>query len=357
MIFAVVAVVVLLISTYFFVVNYVFVDSSKETLRIHCATSLLYPLAKVEEDFEAAYPNVDLQIEGHGTIQVIRHVTELGQHNDVLFVADYGLIPVMMYNTKMPDSDQSYADYYVRFATNRLVLAYTDNSRYADEINEDNWYSILVKPEVTLGLGNPQVASIGYRAITAIQLAENYYDEPTLFHDLITANLDPAINSFSDGDNYTIIVPEVQNPVGDKLKLRTSEVDLTALLDSGHLDYCLIYVSNALQYGFNYIEFPDEINMGSPEYQSLYETVEVKYEHQRFATISLDRAGETIYYGVTIPNNAPHKETAEKFVEFLFDTIGSSDFAESFHPIFSPSFTDNLANVPDSLKQFVVVEP
>jgi len=355
--FAVIAVVILLSSTIFFVTNYVFVNPTKETLRIHCATSLQYPLAKVEVDFEKAYPNVDVQIEGHGTIQVIRHVTELGQHNDLLFVADYGLIPVMMYDTKMTDSDQNYADYYIRFSTNRLVLAYTEQSRYADEINADNWHSILVRPDVTLGLGNPQVASIGYRAVTAIQLAENYYDSPRLFHDLISANLSPPITSVSDGGSYTIIVPEVQNPKGDKLKLRTSEVDLTALLDSGHLDYCLIYLSNALQYGFKYIELPDEVNMGSLQCKSIYETVEVIYEHQRFATISLDRKGEIIYYGVTIPKNAPHPDLAEKFIKFMLEGTGKNDFEQAHHPVFSPSFTDNPAAVPDSLKPLVVAEP
>jgi molybdate/tungstate transport system substrate-binding protein len=355
--FAVIAAVILLSSTYFFVINYVLVNPSKQILTIHCATSLLFPFAKVEEDFEDAHPNVDVQIEGHGTIQVIRHVTELEKKVDLCFVADYGLIPVMMYDTKMPDSDQSYADYYIRFATNTLVLAYTDHSRYADEINAENWHSILVRPEVTLGLGNPQVAAIGYRAITAIQLAENYYCNPSLFHDLITANLSPAITSISDGANYTIIVPEVQNPKGDKLKLRSSEVDLIALLDSGHLDYCLIYLSNAQQYGFNYIELPDEVNMGSPQHESLYEKVEVVYEHQRFATISLDRTGETIYYGVTIPKNAPNPELAEEFIKFLLDGQGKTDFTLAHHPVFDPSFTDNLAALPESIQQMVTTEP
>jgi molybdate/tungstate transport system substrate-binding protein len=355
--FAVIAAVVLLTSTYFFVVNYVFVNPSKQVLTIHCATSLLFPLAEVEEDFEKVHPNVDVQIEGHGTIQVIRHVTELDMRVDLSFVADYGLIPVMMYNTKMPNSDQSYSDYYIRFATNTLVLAYTNSSRYADEINAENWHEILVRPEVTLGLGNPQVAAIGYRAITAIQLAENYYGHPTLFHDLITAHMSPPINSLSDGSNYTIVVPEVQIPEGEKLKLRTSEVGLIALLDSGHLDYCLIYLSNAKQYGFNYIELPDEVNMGSPEHESMYEKIEVVYQHQRFSTISLDRTGETIYYGVTIAKNAPNPELAEEFLKFLLDGQGKTDFALAYHPVFEPSFTDNLEALPESIKPLVTLEP
>lgn len=354
--FIAIAAIVLIASTYLFVVNYVYTRPSQQTLKIFCATSLLFPLEKVEADFEAAYPNVNVEIEGHGSIQVIRHATELNEKIDVLLVADYLLIPRMMYPPKMPNTDESFADYYVRFATNELVLAYANHSKYADEINAENWYSILVRPDVTLGLGNPQVATIGYEALTAIQLAENYYGDQSLFHDLITANINPPITSIQDGSNYTITVPETQNPIGDKLKLRSSEVGLIALLDSGYLDYCLIYLSNARQYSFNYIELPDEINMGSPQYESAYEQVQVVYEHQRFATISLDRAGETIYYGLTIPKNAPNPELAEKFVKFLLDGQGKDDFESAYQPVFAPSFIDNLQALPESLQSIVVPE-
>ena len=199
--FAAIAFIAILVSSYFFVANYVYVNPSQQTLKVFCATSLLFPLVKVEADFEEAYPNVNLEMEGHGSIQVIRHVTEINEKIDVLLVADYLLIPRMMYPTKMPNTDESFADYYVRFATNKLILAYANHSRYADEINSDNWYSILARPDVTLGLGNPQVATIGYHALTAIQLAENYYGAQNLFHDVITANIEPPINSVQDGSN------------------------------------------------------------------------------------------------------------------------------------------------------------
>jgi molybdate/tungstate transport system substrate-binding protein len=356
-VFAAIAAIALIVSTYFFMVNYVYVNPSQQTLKVFCATSLLFPLEKVEADFEEAHPNVNVEIEGHGSIQVIRHVTEINEKIDVLLVADYLLIPRMMYPTKMPNTDESFADYYVRFATNEVVLAYANNSRYADEINAENWYSILARPDVTLGLGNPQVAAIGYRALAAIQLAENYYGAQNLFHNLITTNIEPPITSVKDGSNYTITVPETQNPVGDKLKLRSSEVGLITLLDSGYLDYCLIYLSNAKQYGFNYIELPDEINMGSPQHQSIYEQVQVVYEHQRFASISLDRAGETIYYGLTIPKNAPNPDLAEEFAKFLLDGQGKDDFDSMYQQVFNPSFTDNLQALPESLQQIVAPEP
>ena len=176
-----------------------------------------------------------MQIQGHGTIQVIRHVTELNYKVDVLLVADYSLIPRMMYPTINQKTNQSYANYYIRFATNTLVLAYTNTSKYASEVNSNNWYSILSRSGVKLGLANPQLDALGYRALMAVQLSEDYYGEKGLFRNLITANLDPPISSIRDGSNYTITVPDIQQPKGDKLILRASEVDLIALLQTGTL--------------------------------------------------------------------------------------------------------------------------
>ena len=352
---AVIVAVILLSATFLLVFNPF--GGSKQVLTIHCATSLLFPLEQVEADFESAHPNVDVQIEGHGTIQVIRHVTELHKEVDLMLVADYVLIPRLMYQTKMPNTDEYFANYYVRFATNSFVLAYTNQSKYAGEITSENWYSILTRQDVKLGMANPQLAAVGYNALIAIQLAEEYYGEPSLFHDLITANYDPPINSIQDGSNYTIFVPAVQNPKADKLALRGSEVDLIALLQSGFVDYCVVYLSNAKQYGFNYIALPDEINMGSPAHESSYERVEVVHEHQRFATVNLDRVGETIYYGLTIPKNAQHSELAAEFAAFMLDGQGKTDFEAAYHPVFSPAFTDNPEALPASLQSLTEKEP
>jgi molybdate/tungstate transport system substrate-binding protein len=355
---AAIAVAILLASTYFFVFNNIFeVPPQKQVLTVFCATSLEYPLTQVETDFEKAYPNIDMQFQGHGTIQVIRHVTELNYKIDVVLVADYSLIPTMMYPTKISGTNQSFANYYVRFATNTMVLAYSNNSKYASDINSDNWCSILSRPEVKIGLANPQLDALGYRALMTIQLAQDYYGDPSLFHNLITDNMDPPISSIPSGRDYTITVPETQQPKGDKLTLRASEVDLIALLQSGYLDYCFIYVSNAQQYGFNYVNLPDEVNMGSPQYQSTYEHVKVVYDHQRFATVNLDRTGETIYYGLTIPANAPQPELAETFIQFLLNGQGKTDFENCHHPVFSPAYTDQNQNVPSILQPLVVAEP
>lgn len=355
-VFAATAVIILAFSAYFVAANFLAVNPSKQTLKIYCATSLLFPLQSVETSFETAHPNINVEIEGHGTIQVIRHVTELNEKIDLLLVADYSLIPRMMYTTKVPNSQDNFANYYIRFATNSIVLAYSSQSKYASEITPGNWYSILARPDVTLGFANPQYDAIGYRALMAIQLAEDYYEEQGLFHDIVTANLDPPISSIPNGSNHTIYVPIVQEPNSNKLILRASEVDLIALLQSGHLDYSLIYLSNAKQYNFSYIELPNEINMGSPEHQNNYERIQVTFEHQRYATITLDRTGETIYYGLTIPKNAPNPDLATEFIKFLLAGQGEAAFKSAYHPVFNPSFADNLPALPEDLQAIVAEE-
>jgi ABC-type molybdate transport system substrate-binding protein len=91
----------------------------------------------------------------------------------------------MMYPVQMPESDHSYANWYIKFATNTLGLAYTSGSKYAAEINADNWYEILARPDVKLGLPDPRFDACGYRAMMACWLAGLLYDDSDLFHKVL----------------------------------------------------------------------------------------------------------------------------------------------------------------------------
>jgi len=332
-----------------------FFGTEQETrvLKIFCAGSLVLPLDSVEEAFEEAYPNVDVQIEGHGSIQVIRHVTEIGDEVDLQLVADYELIPTMAYNKSMPDSDESYADWYIRFAGNSIVLAYTDSSRYSDEVTADNWYEILRRPDVKFGFPDPLIDALGYRTPMIIQLAENYYQDDTLFNDLVTTNFDPGFYAVDMDDVTVLVVPELMNPDTEKIALRASSVQLVPLLESGGIDYCFLYRSNAEQYGVNYVELPSEIDLSSPEYDDWYSQVQIKFEHQRFGSVGLTRDGKTIYYGLTIPNNAPNPDLAVDMIEFLLSETGKDIFNEMQHPVYEPAFTDNMSALPKELAALV----
>ncbi|MBU0495472.1 MAG: substrate-binding domain-containing protein, partial [Chloroflexi bacterium] len=181
----------------------------KTPLRVLMAGSLLIPFDHLEAAFERTHPNVDVLPEGHGSIQVIRHVTELHELADVVVSADHTLIPALMYTATDAETGRPYADWYVDFATNRLTLAYTRRSAYADEINADNWYEVIARPGVRLGLADPRFDAAGYRGLMALQLAEVYYDDHLIFDNAITGRFESAIRVRKEGAQWFILVPEI----------------------------------------------------------------------------------------------------------------------------------------------------
>jgi molybdate/tungstate transport system substrate-binding protein len=231
---------------------------------------------------------------------------------------------------------------------------YANQSKYADEINQTNWYDILGRPDVSFGFPNPSLDALGYRVPIIIQLAELYYGNDKIFDNLISTNFNPKFTSFKlSANNYIVTIPDVQTPVGKKVYLRASSIQLIPLLESGIIDYCFLYLSNARQQGFKYVELPNEINLGSSAQQDFYEQVRLKFEHQRFASIGLDRNGSTIFYGLTIPKNAPQPQYAAEFVKFILNGEGKNVFDSNWHPIYESSLTDNLQGLPEALRPFV----
>jgi spermidine/putrescine-binding protein len=58
-----------------------------------------------------------------------------------------------------------------------------------------------------------------------------------------------------------------------------------------------------------------------------------------------------------VPKNAPNPQLAEEFVKFLLNGQGKNDFNLAYHPVFNPSFTDNLQALPESIRSIVAQEP
>jgi molybdate/tungstate transport system substrate-binding protein len=320
----------------------------KTKVRVLCATSLMYPLDGIEKAFEALHPDIDILTEGHGSIQVIRAVTELHEESDLVIVADDSLIPMMMYKTKIPDTDQSYADWSIKFAANTLVIAYAGGSKYAAEINQDNWYRVLSRPDIKLGFADARLDACGYYTLMLLALSEQYYGDGSILENVL-GPFNPPLKTVMEGTVTTITVPEILRPVGDRTVIRGSSLRLLALLQSGDIDYSFEYRSVAEQQGLKYIELPSEINLGSSMQTDFYARVKCIMEFQRFATIQPEFTGEPIVYGFTIPSNAPHKDIAREYLEFLLGVEGQKIFASSYHPMITP-VTDNALNLPPGLK-------
>ena len=105
-------------------------SAARTPLVVFAAGSLIIPFDALEDAFEARYPQIDVQAEYHGSIQVIRHATELHKPIDVVATADAALLPMLMYAVNNPDTGQPYANWYIRFASNHLALG----SAYASSV-------------------------------------------------------------------------------------------------------------------------------------------------------------------------------------------------------------------------------
>jgi molybdate/tungstate transport system substrate-binding protein len=321
-----------------------FHEPEKAQLKVIYAGSLIIPFEEMEKAFEDAHPNVDVLLEGHGSIQAIRQITDVHEECDVVAVADASLVPDMMY----PD----YADWCVRFARNQVVIAYTNKSKYADELNESNWYEILGRPDVQFGFSNPMFDACGYRTLMVVQLAELYYENDAIFEDLIACNFNPAIPIIEDDGVYTMVVPEVFEPQGDKIVARGGSVQLLALLEYGGIDYAFEYKSVAQQHGLRYVELPTEIDLSAREYGNSYGKVKVNLGFPRFSSVGIERQGKPIFYGITVPKNAPNPELGVEFVNFVLSEEGQNVLRSANQPPIPPE-ADNWGNIPKELRHVV----
>ncbi len=200
------------------------------------------PFAAIEKEFEARHPDVDVLREAGGSTKMARLISEVGKPADIMVSADYKVID----NNLIP----AFADWNARFATNQLVLCYTDQSRYAGQTNADNWYEILQKNEVVWGHSDPNLDPCGYRSLMVLQLAEKFYGIEGLY-DRILANR-PQKN------------------------VRPKSVELVNLLKTGNMDYAWEYISVARQHGLKFIVLDDHINLSNYKYDAFYKQAQVK---------------------------------------------------------------------------------
>ena len=322
----------------------------KEKVHILIAGSLVKPFNELERAYEAHHPDTDIQVEAHGSVQVIRHVTEIGDEVDVVIPADYRLIPMMMYPNHVTDTTVPYASWTMQIARNRLVLAYTPESMYADEINPNNWFEILARRDVKFGLSDPRFDAAGYRALMILQLAEDYYRNPTIFEQVLLGRFKKPIGVQKDGDTHVIVVPELlEIKEGSNVVLRGGSVALLALLESGDVDYAFEYRSVADQNNLSYILLPPEIDLSNPSNDDLYEKVMVRLDFQRFSSLVPEFKGEVITYGLTIPANASNLEGAEAFINFFLSPEGRAIMESNFHPMLSSIRVDDKASIPAGL--------
>jgi molybdate/tungstate transport system substrate-binding protein len=331
----------------------------KTILKIFTAGSLSEPFDAMENDedletiFEAAHPNVDVQITSGGSADMIRRITDLDQSCDVLAVADYSLIPSMMINTTTKT-----ADWVIEFAKNSMVIAYTDLSRNHAEINASNWMDVLRKPDVKFGFSNPNDDPAGYRAQMVMILAQKYYSDTAIYKDLVMNNTNIQNVTTVNGTTTVKIPTSLTVTNTNKLMIRSAEVDLTSALESGSIDYLFIYESVAFRHqssGQRFIELPMEVNLNETAFTVNYSKVKVTQfaDNANASKIKTVKASP-IVYGITIPKTAVSIDLAEEFVKMVITGEGRHVMLIAGQENIDPAYAGYWKpQVPAGLRDFV----
>jgi len=291
------------------------------TLTIFGAGTLARPFKQIDDAFTREHPNVTIHAQFGGSVKMVKQVTDLHQQADIVAVADYNVIPKYLFAAK---DGTKYADWYAGFATNAVTFVYTPKSRGAAQISPQNWYRILAQPGVQIGRSNPDTDPSGYQTLQTLALAETYYKQPGLAA-AILANA-PRTN------------------------MRDTETELIAALESGQIDYLAIYRSDARQHKFKYLELPPQIDLSDARYAASYAKASVTTANGKLT------AGP-IVYAVTIPSNAPHREWAIKYLQFLLGPAGQKAIAANGFGSIGPAYASDIAKLPAELKSATVRWP
>jgi molybdate/tungstate transport system substrate-binding protein len=300
--------------------------SKSNEVVIFYASSLSSVLGDAAEVFQREHPGVRVRMEPSGSQVAARKVSELGLHADIVAVADSSIIAKMMVS--------QHASWNVVFATNELVLAHKDHSRFTDEVNTQNWPSVVTRPGVRLGRADPDTAPLGYHTLLVWQLAEE-----ASHYGAAGANLGARLASQCAKQHVT-----------------HDEAELLALLESRAIDYAFLFRSTAEDHHLKITALPPEENLGRPELAAQYAkaSVEVRMKQAEGKTRIV---GAPITYGLTVPVMSQRPALAREFVSLLVGEKGNRLLRRrGFQPT-TPAVCNPCNGLPNELLSQVVPAP
>ena len=331
-----------------------------ETLTISHAGSLKVPFEQLKTEFEKYHPTVDIVLESGGSAEIISRAIAQEQAGesppDIIASADYALIPERLY-------EDGYADWYIAFARNKMVLCDRDDAPGSVDIisGRRTWYDVLRNDAVSYGHSDPDADPCGYRTLLVIQLAQKYYHDEAADFGLTS---DPNADGL-----YDVLIPGAEHergrtggmsearPGGSEEIVSKKSVGLIVALQTGDLDYAFEYRSVAVQHKLNFIELDDHINLSKtnmelPGVEDFYKeaSVEIMKMPGPPPTYAAKR-GKPIVYGITIPLHAENKDLAVEFIKLLLSETGRNIVeAESGQPFIEPIICDHPEKLPALLK-------
>jgi molybdate/tungstate transport system substrate-binding protein len=287
------------------------------TLIVFGAGTLATPFAAEIAAFKQANPGVTVHSQFGASGDMVKAVTQLHQPDDVLGVADYSLIPSLMFPAA--------ATWYAGFVSNAITFAYTSHSKGASGLTAANWYKVLAQPGVHIGRSNPAADPSGYQILQMLQLANGHYNQPGLSASVLKNSPDSGVAE--------------------------TETSLLAALQSGQIDYLAIYTSTAQEEHLKYIALPAQINLSDPAMAAEYAKVSINAGSLGTLT------AKPIIYGLTIPASAPDAALGEKFISFVLGPQGQAIMRSQGFVVISPALANPQGKVPASIQPLTTQWP
>jgi molybdate/tungstate transport system substrate-binding protein len=296
-----------------------------------------------EKVFKEKYPDTKVLREKDDALPNMRKVTDLGKLADIVYTDDYSIIPPVMF--------PKYADAWIRYAHDEMTIAYAPNSKYANEIDGDNWYKILQRPDVKWGIADPNAGPDGYFSLGQIMLSNIYYKDNSIFKRLIADNT--AITATASGDRYIVDCPENLNPKSARVIIRPDPETLYPMILAGDIDYAFGYMGSVIgegPAGIQTVKLPAQVNLSDLSLvSSLYNRVTINLfsdKPERKISVTLGAKAN----GLTIPLNAPNKQAAADYLQIFLGPVGQAALQGVHITPLSPAETNDLSKVPESLR-------
>jgi len=286
------------------------------TLLIDGAGTLAVPWNGVVNNvLRPEYPSLSYNYIFEGSHLAANEITQANKSFDVYGSADYRIIPEQL----MP----TYASWYIIFASNAMTVMYTNRSKFANEITPQNWYQIIIRPGVIVGVSDKDTDPSGAQAIIMLELAGlEYYNNVSYLYDQLYVT--------KAANHELVVVP--------------TETTLNPQLETGTVDYVLTYSSEAITHKFPYLNLDSKVNLSNVTLSNWYAQANVTINGQ-------STQGTPILYDLTIPTNSPDPAMGAAFIVALFSPQGQEILHSSGITPLSTVDIYNPSAVPPSIIQ------
>jgi len=289
-----------------------------------------------------------------GSLDMVRQATAGGLPADIIAPADYLDIDLFL-------KEAGYADYNILFAEGKMVLAYLESDVVTSKgytIDDGtlfnppgsvpnavaDWYNILLKSNVTIGGSHLYLDPSGYRAPMIFRLAQKFYEQPNLYNDLLehyvaTPAAGAPAGTFALGKNFNFQLIYVRNAQATALGDATATPPVVANPD------------------YRYVNLPDDINLGNDAKNHYYKHAVIVVP-DLFGTGFVPLPASRVIWGVTVLRNAPNKDNAVLFLQYLLGTEGQADLTTHGPDPISPAVVSHrdYKKLPPALQSLVQID-